>query len=221
MNFDIEYAFKQFPEIAKYSYMTIILAVISMVFALIISIGLVLIRHYKVKGLYKLSNGYIAFFRGTPLVTQLFFLYYGLAQLIPIFRGISGFWAAIIGLSLNAAAYMAEGLRGAVESVDKGQVEAGLAVGMTNMQVMKYIVLPQATRIAVPMLSNDFIGLLKNSALAFVLGIRDVMAQTSMVSSSSYKYFECYFDAIIIYFVIVKIVTIIQGKIENKLNAAY
>lgn len=221
MNFNLTYAIDQFSNIVKYAHITILLAIISMFFAFIISIVLVIIRHYKIKVLYQISNGYIAFFRGTPLVTQLFFLYYGLAQLIPAFRGLSGFWAAIIGLSMNASAYMAEGLRGVVDSIEKGQIEAGLSVGLTNMQIMRHIILPQTIRIAFPMLTNDFIDLIKSSSLAFVLGVRDIMAQTSMIGSSSYKYFECYFDAIIIYFIIVKIVTILQKKIENKINSAY
>lgn len=218
VNFDLMYAIEKFPLLLKYSYMTIILSVISMAISMVISIIITLLRYYHVKGVQRIINFYIDFFRGTPLVTQLFFLYYGLAQLIPSFRNMSGFTAAIIGLSLNASAYMAENMRAAIESVDYGQTEAGYSVGMKRLQIMCYIVLPQAARVAVPTLTNDFIGLIKSSSMAFVLGVRDIMAQTALVGASSYRYFECYFDAIIIYFVMTKIVSYVQKKIEKVMN---
>lgn len=218
VSFDLMYAIEKFPILLKYSYMTIILSVISMIISIIISIIITLLRYYRVKGVQKIISFYIDFFRGTPLVTQLFFLYYGLAQLIPAFRNMSGFTAAIIGLSLNASAYMAENMRAAIESVDYGQTEAGYSVGMKRLQIMRYIVLPQAAKVAIPTLTNDFIGLIKSSSMAFVLGVRDIMAQTALVGASSYRYFECYFDAIIIYFIITKVVSFIQKKIEKAMN---
>lgn len=218
MNFDLMYAIKVFPKIAQYTYMTAILSLVSLVFSLIIALTITLLRYYKVRGFQKITRFYVDFFRGTPLVTQLFFLYYGLAQLCPIFVNLSGFWAAIIGLSLNTSAYMAEGMRAAIESIDRGQTEAGLSVGMHNLQIMRHIVLPQAAKVAVPTLTNDFINLVKGSSMAFVLGVQDIMAQTTLLGSASYKYFECYFDAIIIYFIIAKLLQILATVLEGKLD---
>lgn len=121
-------------------------------------------------------------------------------------------------MTLNAAAYMTEDMRGALESVPRGQIEAGLSVGMTNLQVMRHIIVPQATRVALPVLGNEFISLVKNSSMAFTIGVRDIMAEATLLGNSSAKFFECYLDAFIIYFVISKVITILQKYLEKKLN---
>ena len=126
--------------------------------------------------------------------------------------------AAIIGMSMNGSAYMSENLRAAIMAVDKTQTEAGLSCGMKSLQVMRYIVMPQAARIAVPTLANDFINLVKGSSMAFVLGVRELMAQTSIIGAVSYKYFECYFDVIIIYFLLNKLIHLGERKLEAFLN---
>ena len=121
----------------------------------------------------------------------------------------------MIGLALNASAYTTENIRSALEAVPKGQTEGGLAVGMTNLQVMRYIVLPQATRIAIPVLSNDFIALIKNSSMAFTLGVRELMAEVQLIGITSFKYFEGYLDAMILYFVLCKAINILQKQVEK------
>lgn len=220
-NFDIEYTMNLFPLLLKYLKVTISISMMSMIIALILSVVLALVRIYKIKGLYLLSNIHVSFFRGTPLLVQLFLLYYGIPQIIPIFKNINAYNAAVIGLSLNASAYMAEVIRGAITSVDKGQLESALSVGMSNLQAMRRIILPQAARVAVPSLANSFIDLIKGSSLAFTLGVAEIMAKAQMEAAGSYKFFEAYLAVAIIYWIVVIIFSYLQKRLENKMNEAY
>ena len=199
MNIDFQYALSQFPQILAYTGVTLKITILSMIFTIALALGITMIRYYKVCILTPIVNAYIDVFRGTPLLTQLFFIYYGFAQVSEFFRNMSPMNAAIFGLTLNAAAYMTENMRSALEAIPKGQTEAGLAVGMTNLQTMWHVVLPQATKVAVPVLTNDFIALLKNSSLAFTLGVREIMGQVSLVGNRSFKFFEAYMNAFIIF----------------------
>jgi len=165
--FDISFMFNLFPLLLKYLHVTLSIAILSMIIGLLLSLIVELLRLYKVKVLYPLSKVYVSFFRGTPLLVQLFLLYYGIPQIFPAFRSLTAYNAAVIGLSLNGSAYMAEIIRAAVNSVDKGQLEACLSVGMTKWQGMIGIVFPQAVRVALPSLGNTFVDLIKGSSLAF------------------------------------------------------
>lgn len=220
-NFDVTYMLQVFPLLAKYIYLTVSLAVISMIIGLGIALSLVAIGTYKVKVLNPLSKLYISFFRGTPLLVQLFLLYYGLPQIIPVFNNINAYSAAIIGLSMNGSAYMVETLRGAISSVDKGQMEAVFSLGMTHWQGMKRIIIPQAARVAIPSLGNTFVDLLKSSSLAFTLGVAEILAQAQMSAAATYKFFENYAAVAIIYWGIIIFFNYIQKLLEKKMNHAY
>lgn len=219
--FQFDTMLKAFPLLLKYLHVTLTMALISLVAALVIALLLAIIRLYKIKGLYALSNLYVSFFRGTPLLVQLFLLYFGLPQVIPAFKNVNAFSAATIGLSLNCAAYMAETIRAAISSVDKGQMEASLSVGMTHWQGMKRIVLPQAARVAIPSLANNFIDLIKSSSLAFTLGVAEIMAKAQMNASASYRLFENYLAVAIIYWVTISLFSYLQKLLEKKLSRAY
>ena len=218
MRFNLTYAIDHMPLIFKYAGTSMKIAIVSMFFTVIFSLVITIIRYYKIRVLHQIVNIYIDIFRGTPLLVQLFFIYFGLPQIFPIFVNLTGYHAALIGMTLNTAAYMTEDMRGALESVPKGQIEAGLSVGMTNLQVMRHIIVPQATRVALPVMGNEFISLVKNSSMAFTIGVRDIMAEATLLGNSSAKFFECYLDAFIVYFVISKIITILQKCLEKKLN---
>ena len=218
MNFDLSYAIRQFPTILSYTGMTLQIAIVAMVFSVLFSLMITIVRYYRVPVLTPVVNLYIDLFRGTPLLVQLFFIYYGLAQLFPIFVNLSGYAATVIGMTLNTSSYMTEDMRGALESVPRGQVEAGLSVGMTDLQVMRHVILPQAARVAMPVMGNEFISLVKNSSMAFTLGVREIMAEASLLGTSSSNYFECYLDAFIVYFILSKIITILQNAVERYLN---
>lgn len=218
MNFNLAYAIRQFPTLLKYVGTTLSIAVISMLLTLALSLVITLIRYYRVRGWCKIIDVYVDLFRGTPLLVQLFFIYYGLPQIFPVFVKLSGYVAAVIGLTLNAAAYMTEDMRGALESVPQGQIDGGLSVGMTNLQVMRYITLPQAAKVALPVLFNEFVSLVKNSSMAFTLGVREIMAEASLLGTSSSCYMETYLDAFIIYFIVCKLIALAQKKLEEYLS---
>ncbi len=216
MKIDLLYALEKMPQILSYIHVTLWISICSMVLTLAFSLVITIIRYYKIRFLTPIVNIYIDIFRGTPLLTQMFFIYYGLAQLFTVFRDMQPITASILVLALNASAYTTENMRSALESVPKGQTEAGLAVGMTNMQVMWHIILPQATKVAVPVLANDFIALLKNSSMAFTLGVREIMGEASLVGNSGFRFFEAYLDAFILYFVLSKIISFGQKKLEKR-----
>ena len=218
MNVDLMFALGKIPTILSYLHVTLLISICAMAGTLVFSVIITMIRYYNVKILTPIVNVYIDIFRGTPLLTQMFFIYYGLAQVIPFFRDMSPLTASIVVLALNESAYTTENMRAALESVPKGQTEAGLATGMTKLQVMRYIVLPQAARVELPALANDFIALLKNSSMAYTLGVREIMGQASLVGNAGFKFFEAYLDAFIIYFCLSKIIGIGQKALEKRFS---
>jgi len=221
INFDPIFMLEVFPRILKYVYVTLGIAMVSMLIGLCIGALLALVRIYKLKGLHSFVKVYVSFFRGTPLLVQLFLLYYGLPQVIPKLAEMNAYTAALVGLSLNSAAYMSEIIRGAIGSIDKGQMEACLSVGMTSWQGMRRIILPQAARVAIPALGNTFISLLKESSLAFTLGVSEMLAQAKMAAAATYRFFESYLVAALIYWIITIGLSYIQERIEEKMNKAY
>jgi len=221
MNFKIQAMIDLVPILFKALGMTLKISIVSTLAALVIAVVVAVIRHYRVRFLNGPTGIYISFFRGTPLLVQLFLLYYGLPQVFPIFVNMSAFGAVILGLSLHFSAYMAETIRGALASVDKGQTEAGLSVGMTNFQVMKRIVIPQAIRVAVPSLVNTSIDLLKSSSLAFTLGLAEIMAKTQLEAASSYRFLESYLTVSVFYWFMVVVLERGQKYLEMRLGRAY
>lgn len=219
--FSIDFAVKLLPLMFKYLPVTLSMSVLALLLGLLIAIIIALITESKLKFLHPFVKLYVSFFRGTPLIAQLFFLYFGLVQLFPSLRSMEAFTAAVIGLSLNASAYMSETIRGAISSVDKGQMEACLSVGMTYLQAMRRIILPQAARVAIPALSNNFIDIIKGSALAFTLGVTEIMATAQMEGAAAYRFFEAFTDVIIIYWAIIAFFGYLQKKLEIKMSKAY
>ena len=220
-SFDFQYIIELMPILLKYLGVTMEMALWGFVFALILALGLALVRVFKITFIQHLASLYISFFRGTPLLVQLFLLYYGFPQFMPIFVGMDAFTAAIIGLSLHFSAYMAESIRAAILGIDKSQMEACLSLGMTRLQAMKRVILPQASRVATPSLMNYFIDMIKSTSLAFTLGVVEIMAKAQMEASSSFKFFESFLAVAIVYWVVVIIFTRIQHLLEYKLNKAY
>lgn len=220
-SFDLQYIIELMPILLKYLGVTMEMALWGFLFALIIALTLALVRVFKIAVIQHVASLYISFFRGTPLLVQLFLLYYGFPQFMPIFVGMDAFTAAIIGLSLHFSAYMAESMRAAILGIDKSQMEACLSIGMTRLQAMKRIILPQASRVATPSLMNYFIDMIKSTSLAFTLGVAEIMAKAQMEASSSFKFFESFLAVAVIYWVVVIFFTRIQHLLEYKLNKAY
>ena len=163
---------------------------------------------------------FITFFRGTPLLVQLFLFYYGLPQVLPVLAGINGVTAAIIGLTLHFSAYMAESIRAAILGVDRSQWEAAQAVGMTQTQSMRRIILPQAARVAAPTLVNYFIDMIKSTSLAFTLGVTEMMGATQKEAAGSFLYFEAFLVVAALYWGIVEMLSFLQKQLERHLNKA-
>lgn len=221
MDLDWNYTLDLLPILLKYLGTTMEMALIGFVLALGLSLALALTRVFAIPVLDWVARLFISFFRGTPLLVQLFLLYYGLPQVIPALSGIDAFTAAIAGLSLHFAAYMAESIRAAINGIASHQTEAAMAIGMTRLQAMRRIILPQASRIALPSLMNYFIDMIKSTSLAFTLGVTEIMAKAQMEASSSFRFFESFMAVALIYWVVVVMFTFVQTKLEQRLNAAY
>jgi putative amino-acid transport system permease protein len=219
--FDFHYFTNLIPLMVKSLQITFGISILALLLGLVIALIIALIVQAKVKILYPLTKIYISFFRGTPLIAQLFFLYFGIVQLIPSLKGMNAFTAAVLGIGLNSSAYMSETLRGAISSVDKGQMEACLSVGMTYIQAMRRIILPQAARVAIPALSNSFVDIVKGSALAFTLGVTEIMAVAQSEGASSYKFLESFTAVVLLYWIIITAFGYLQKILEKKMNEAY
>lgn len=221
MNFDFAYFIELMPTLIGYLGITLEMTLLGAVFALLLAVFMAVVRVLAVPVLDQLVQLFISFFRATPLLVQLFLLYYGLPQIFPVMVGIDAFSAAVIGLSLHFSAYMAESIRAAIIGVDKTQMEAALSIGQSPLMAMRRIILPQAARIAVPSLMNQFVDMLKSTSLAFTLGVTELMASAQMEASSSFKFFEAFLAVALIYWVIVVAFSRMQARLEQKLNRAY
>lgn len=221
MNFDFQYMLEVFPEIIKYLPLTLLIAIVSMFFSIIIGLVLAFIRNSKVPVLHQIAGLYISFFRAIPMLVQLFLIYYGLPQIFPALSTMEALTAAIIGFSLKESAYLAEIFRAALNSVEKGQLEACLSVGMTKAQAYWRIILPQATQNALPATGNQFISLIKETSLAFTLGVVELFAQGKIMAAASFKFFETYLAVAIVYWVLIIIYSYIQQLLENRLDRPY
>ncbi|WP_375752046.1 amino acid ABC transporter permease [Vibrio sp. HN007] len=221
MGFDINYMLELMPILLKYLSTTMEMAILGLIFSTILAVIIANIRVFKIPVLDQLSQLYISFFRGTPLLVQLFLFYYGLPQIFPIFVGLDAFSAAVIGLALHFAAYMAETIRAAIIGIDRSQMEASLSIGMTTSQAMRRIILPQASRVALPSMMNYFIDMIKSTSLAFTFGVAEIMAKAQMEAASSFRFFEAFLAVALIYWVIVVLLTQVQNRVEIRLNKAY
>ncbi|MHC8946693.1 amino acid ABC transporter permease [Advenella incenata] len=168
------------------------------------------------KFIYMLCSTYLTIFRGTPLLVQLFIWFFGLPQfgiLLPAYL------CGVLGLGMYSASYVSEVVRGSIQSVDKGQGEAARSLGMSTRQAMRKIILPQALVRMIPPLGNEFIALIKNSALVSLLTIHDVMHEGQKIISVSYRSLETYLVIALIYLVLTATAMFILRKVENSLKA--
>jgi len=217
---DLDYMLGLVPVILGYVPLTIGMALAAMVGALMLASLMAVERVVRVPVLDQFVQLFISFFRGTPLLVQLFLFYYGLPQVLPVLAGINGVTAAIIGLTLHFSAYMAESIRAAILGVDRSQWEAAQAVGMTQTQSMRRIILPQAARIAAPTLVNYFIDMIKSTSLAFTLGVTEMMGATQKEAAGSFLYFEAFLVVAVLYWAIVEMLSFLQKRLELRLNKA-
>ncbi len=196
------------------------LAVASFFIGMIIAVAVALIRISPSTGiihtlLLMLVKGYISIIRGTPMLVQICIVFYGLPA-IGVF--IDPIPAAIIGFSLNIGAYGSETIRAAILSVPKGQWEAGYTIGMTYMQTFRRIIAPQAFRVAVPPLSNTFIGLFKDTSLASVVTVTEMFRVAQQVANMSYDFLPVYIEAALIYWCYCWVLFFIQARLEKRFD---
>lgn len=203
------------PQLIKGAQMTIVLTIISVAIGLVLSLFLALGKMSKITVINKVCSGYIFFFRGTPLLMQIYFIYFGLPQFSPKLTIQSAFVAALIAYVLNTAAYLAENIRAGIESIDKGQYEAAKTLGMSYAQTMRLIIIPQTVRRLIPPVGNEFIMVLKDVSLVAIIGLSDLTKVTRAISSSSATALV-YIPAMIIYLIITAVFTLIFNKLEKK-----
>ena len=221
-NVDFQFILRIIPQLIAATKHTISLAVISLIISLALAIIISSIIYYNVRIITPILKVYVSFFRGTPALCQLYMIYFGLGNIgIPFFAKMSAYTAVVLSLSLNMSAYMAENLRGALSSVEKGQSEAGISIGMNSFQIFTLVIFPQAFRVAVPSLSNSFVDLVKGSSMAFTIGVAELMASANLAGIATYNFFEAFFVAAIIYWIITMFINFLQGKLEKRLNRAY
>lgn len=194
---------------------TLIASMIALVFSLIIGSLMGMLQVTSNKIVSGLANAYVEFFRNIPLLIIVMFFYI----VIPMYWvGISGFWAGTIGLTIYTSSFIADNVRAGILTVPKGQMEAGLSQGMKQMQIMRYVILPQAIRIVLPPLGNQFINLVKNSSiLAMVAGL-DLMYYGDFVAMETFNTLSTYVLVGLIYLVITLPLTYFTRKLEDKLG---
>ena len=183
------------------------------VFGLFLALG----KISKNKIINKISGAYIFFFRGTPLLMQLYFLYFGLPKLFPVLTLRNKFLAAFIAFGLNSAAYMAEYIRAAIQSIDKGQYEASKVLGMNYFQTMALVVIPQSIRRLIPSTGNEFIMVLKDASLVSLIALEDITKITRSIASSSGNELV-YLPAMVLYLIITAVFSFAFNKTEKKFS---
>ena len=197
---------------------TIILAVASLIFSLILGLFFAIIKYYKVPVLKEVLAVYTSFFRGTPAMAQILLVYFVVFSANDFFSGLRPEYAAVTTLSLNASAYLSETFRGAFQSVGQGQIDAGVSVGMNRLQIMRRIIFPQAMVSALPSLLNTLIDLIKGTSVAFMIGVPEMMAVASFEGSRSYDYAEIYIIVSAIYWALSLVFSGAQQILQKKLN---
>ena len=205
-----------FPRLLGYGLkVTLPLTALSFALALLISVIVAMIQYAKVPVLRQVCRFYIWIVRGTPLLVQLFLVFYGLPQLGVVW---AAFPTAVVVFGFNEGAYMAESVRGALESVSRGQMEAGYCVGMNYFQIMWHVILPQAFRPAFPALSNSLISMMKGTSLAATITVMEMFRQAQVINGRVYESLALYSETALIYLMFSTVLTYLQRWGEKKLG---
>lgn len=195
------------PDLLSYLDVTVVLTVIAEAAALVLGCLVAMLRVRNVKVLKNLCAVYVSFIRGTPFLVQLYLICFGLPRVMEAagardIRAVPVLLFVFLVMVLHSGAYIAEILRGSIESIDKGQLEACCSIGMTTFQAYRRIILPQAFKLAIPALSNEVISTLKNTSLVFNVGVVEMMSKAELMASYSYRSLELYLDVGLIYIVL-------------------
>ncbi|MBO3284509.1 amino acid ABC transporter permease [Paenibacillus sp. FSL M8-0228] len=219
--FNIDYVFSFIPKMLSYLHITLFIVASSLVLGLIIGLLVALPRMYNIPFLKRVSQVYVSFFRGTPILIQLFLVYYGLPELLKLVDINSSrwdvLWFAVATYALNSGAFISEIIRSGVEAVDRGQIEAAQSVGMSGYQTFTRIIMPQALAVVIPVFSNLVIGNLKDTSLAFTIGAMEMTGKSQTLGSATQHFVETYIALSLIYLVISLILQKLFKMLENTL----
>ena len=202
------------PEMLKGTVVTLELTAGALLIGLIIGLPLSLVRVYGGKWAQPFCTAYLTLFRGTPLLVQLFVVYYGLPELN---LTLSRLTAAFLTLGCNSAAYQCEYFRGAIQAVSRGQMKAARGIGMSQLQGIKHIILPQALRLVIPAWSNEFIAMIKYTAVVFLIAVPDLMSRAKILSSQNFTPIQTYILVALIYLVLVGGMSLALHFVQRKL----
>jgi len=218
-------ALPSLPSLARGAWLTIFLTVAGIAFGFVLAVPLSVARVYGGRALRWLSLSYTELIRGTPLLAQLFVLYFGL-PLTGIIRELPGVgvgvipgtavWVAIIGFTINSAAYQAEYIRSALESVDRGQLTAARSIGLSKVGGIRYVVLPQGLRYAIPGWSNELVYLIKYSSLAAFITVQELFYRSEAIANDTFRYTELYVLAALFYLVLVLSASVLMNIVEER-----
>lgn len=226
--FDIEAVFSSIPGLLKFLPVSLEITFISMIVGLILGLILAVIRMKKIPVLTQIATVFISFIRGTPIIVQLYLTYNGIPLLLRFINeqygtgyninAVPAMLFVLVTFAFNEAAYNSETIRAALQSVNKGQIEAAESLGMTYFQVLRRVILPEAIVVATPPLGNALIGLLKGTSLAFVAGVVEMTAQGKIISGSNFRFFEVYLALAIIYWALTIIIEQILRYLEKRFS---
>ena len=225
---DFSYMVQSIPAIAKGIPVSLSIAIIAFGFGIVIGLIGALAKIYNIPVLKQITAVYVSFIRGTPLLVQIFLSYYGIPLVIRYFNlqhgtewnisFIPAIYFIYVAFSLNAGAYLTETIRSAILSVDRGQIEASYSVGMTTYQSLKKIILPQALKVGLPNIGNQFIALLKDTSLAFAASVPEIIGMAKIIAGRTSQFFEVYIVAALLYWGICIVLERGMALLENRLR---
>lgn len=211
------YVIDNLPKFIEASLLTLHLAFWGILFSLIIGLICAILTSYRLKGLSLLANAYIELSRNTPLLIQLFFLYFGLSK---IGIKVDGFHCAVIGLSFLGGSYMAEAFRAGIQSVSKGQIESALSLGLSPLQAFIYVIFPQAFSVAIPAIGANCLFLIKETSIASAIAVAELMFMAKELIGLDYKTNEALFLLVTFYLIILLPFSLLLRYVEKRTNYA-
>lgn len=214
MNFDFDLIVRSFPLLLMGAGITIQITAISVGIGLLIGMFIGIARLSTNIIIKSLATIYVDFIRGTPLLVQIFIIYFALPLILG--QRIDPFIAAITACGINSGAYVAEIFRGGIQSIDKGQMEAGRSLGMSWLQTMRFIILPQAFKRIIPPLGNEFIAMLKDSSLVSVIGFEELTRRGQLIIARTYGSFEIWLTVAVIYLVMTLTISRLVDYLERR-----
>ncbi|MDU8924092.1 amino acid ABC transporter permease [Pasteurellaceae bacterium LIM206] len=212
-----QYIWNAVPKFIDATLLTLHLSLWAIILSVLIGIICAVVTTYKVRGLVVLVKGYIELSRNTPLLIQVFFLYFGLSK---IGIKLDGFTCAVIGLAFLGGSYMAEAVRAGLESVSKGQIESALSIGLTPLQAFRYVIFPQAFAVATPAIGANCLFLMKETSVVSAIVIAELMFMAKEIIGMDYKTNEALFLLVVFYLIILLPVSVFITYLERRLRRA-